>query len=57
MDYTGIKKNDIKIRDELYLLKKRSPTPENSKNTKTPTYQNSEKSREIINNLKYTRMI
>ena len=56
----GNKKNDISIRDELYLLKKRSPTPETlKKNTKTSTYQNSEKLREIItmNNFKYARVI
>ena len=51
--------NDIKIRDELYKLKKRSPTPENKIYTKTLIYQNKEQLKEIItmNNLKYTRII
>ena len=58
MDYTRIK-NDIKKRDELYKLKRRSPTPKkNIIHTKIPTYQNKEKLRETItmNNLNYTRI-
>ena len=51
-------KSDIKIRGKLYKLKKKSPTPENIKCTKTLIYLSKEKQREIItiNYLKFTRM-
>ena len=44
-------KSDNKIRDTLYKLKKKSPTPENIytyKYTKTLIYQNKDKLKEII---------
>ena len=52
----GVEKNDINIRDELYMQKKRSPTPENIKKYKNTNLSKQRKA-ENMNNLNYTRMI